>query len=207
MHALARRAAARRSASRLVNCEKTSALWPSSSELLRVAAAAGRAWRDGSSARSRSSRPGWQAACRSRSSASRTWILRLRRCPRARSSLSSTRGSGRAARRRAALLAVELAEQRLLGRGGSSGATCSFVRRRMNGRSAAQRACRVLVARRLAALPRVRTADRGRAGPGFRNSNRLHSSPRWFSIGVPVSASRCGRAAAGPPWPSRCRRS
>ena len=27
--------------------------------------------------------------------------------------------------------------------------------------------------------------------PGLRNSNRLHSSPRWFSIGVPLSASRC----------------
>ena len=27
--------------------------------------------------------------------------------------------------------------------------------------------------------------------PGLRNSNRLHSSPRWFSTGVPLSASRC----------------
>ena len=26
--------------------------------------------------------------------------------------------------------------------------------------------------------------------PGFRNSNRLHNSPRWFSIGVPLSARR-----------------
>ena len=34
------------------------------------------------------------------------------------------------------------------------------------------------------------TLDRP-SSPGLRNSNRLHSSPRWFSIGVPLSASRC----------------
>ncbi len=27
--------------------------------------------------------------------------------------------------------------------------------------------------------------------PGLRNSNRLHNSPRWFSIGVPLRARRC----------------
>jgi hypothetical protein len=28
------------------------------------------------------------------------------------------------------------------------------------------------------------------SSPGLRNSKRLHSSPRWFSIGVPLRASR-----------------
>ena len=27
--------------------------------------------------------------------------------------------------------------------------------------------------------------------PGLRNSNRVHSSPRWFSTGVPLIARRC----------------
>ena len=75
---------------------------------------------------------------------------------------------------------------------GSSGATCSLVRRRMNGRSAARRAARASASSGSRRRRRAR-AERGRrcrASPGFRNSNRLHSSPRWFSIGVPLSASR-----------------
>ena len=52
--------------------------------------------------------------------------------------------------------------------------------RRASPRSASRRA------RRAAA-----NADAAPSRPGLRNSNRLHSSPRWFSTGVPLSASRC----------------
>ena len=50
---------------------------------------------------------------------------------------------------------------------------------------------RLAIASRRGARCAARTADEVPSSPGFRNSNRLHSSPRWFSIGVPLSASRC----------------
>ena len=87
---------------------------------------------------------GWQAACRSRSSASRTWIFDLlmpalrdsreQRLPVVRAQLVVE----------LALRPFELAVDGLLACSGRSGATCSLVRRRMNGRSARARIASVL---------------------------------------------------------------
>ena len=49
----------------------------------------------------------------------------------------------------------------------------------------------------------VTRVDFARSMPGFRNSKRLASSPRWFSTGVPVSARRwraCSSVAAFAAW-------
>ena len=63
---------------KLVNCEKTMVLWPSSASSARrgnrVSSLA-----LGSSMRDLLRRPGWHAACRRRRSASRTWSLDLPR--------------------------------------------------------------------------------------------------------------------------------
>src|SRR5439155_15833103 len=82
---------------------------------------------------------------------------------------------------------------------GSSGATRSFVRRRITGRRA--RASRAVSPASLGSGPARSIPDpRARASalkapavpsiPGLRNSKRLQSSSTRFSIGVPVSASR-----------------
>ena len=162
----------------------------------RAAAGARRAWRSARRARARSSSPGWQAAWRSRSSASRTWIFDRSSPSPSDAAEQRPRGSGRAARRRAcAAPAPARSSMRLLGLArGRSGATCSLVRRRMNGRSAAAERCRASRSSAVRAAEPLRRRPRPSPSiPGFRNSNRLHSSPRWFSIGVPVSASRCSR--------------
>jgi hypothetical protein len=104
------------SAEQLVNCEKTSALCPSSIDLAQLrqeqhvelgARVARRAVG--------SIRPGWQAAWRRRSSASRIWIFdrdRPSRSTRASSALAVV-GAQLVVER--ALLALELAVERLLG--------------------------------------------------------------------------------------------
>ena len=58
----------------------------------------------------------------------------------------------------------------------------------MNGRSAFARISRVSGSGLRAAAPLTRAARPSM--PGLRNSNSVHSSPRWFSTGVPLSASR-----------------
>ena len=83
--------------------------------------------------------------------------------------------------------------------GGSSFATSSLRRRRMKGatrRASSSRRirspCFSIGVRQL----RVKSFDSPRK-PGSRKSNCAHSSPRWFSIGVPVRHSR---------WRARSRR-
>ena len=148
--------------------------------------------------------PGWQAAWRRRSSASRTWIFDLPR-PCARSAPSSDGGSGRAARRRASAASASSSQKSVCSmRSGSSVATCSLVRRRMNGRSAAAEQARPSPGRLAAPRAPVGSAARAPSMPGLRNSNRLQSSPRWFSTGVPESARRCSPRAGAPPWPCAC---
>ncbi|MNB85327.1 hypothetical protein D3C75_322240 [compost metagenome] len=77
--------------------------------------------------------------------------------------------------------------------GGSSEATWSLRRRRMKGRMRWASSC----ARRRS-LPRSMgwrqcwlNCFSLPSSPGSRKSNCVHSSPRWFSSGVPVRHSRC----------------
>ena len=125
--------------------------------------------------------------------------LRAVDAARARRAPAASAGSGRAARRRARRCgALELAVERLLG-------SRRQLRRDLLLRPPQdERPQRRAPAARRSSSPSPRDrrsrAERGRAAPsspGFRNSNRLHSSPRWFSIGVPLSARRC-RAAQQP---------
>ena len=69
---------------------------------------------------------------------------------------------------------------------------------------AAGRSARV---RRRRVAPAPRTSDDAPSIPGFKNSNRLQSSSRRFSIGVPVIARRWSARSSAPPWPTPCRRS
>ena len=76
-------------------------------------------------------------------------------------------------------------------RAGSSGATSALVRRSTNGRSSAASAClRAVVAELLdrhgVARAKLLPAPEQ---PRRHDAHRLHSSPTWFSTGVPVSPS------------------
>ena len=61
----------------------------------------------------------------------------------------------------------------------------------MNGRSACASSRRDSSLGLRARPPAILSTLASPSMPGLRNSNRLHNSPRWFSTGVPLSASRC----------------
>jgi hypothetical protein len=98
------------------------------------------------------------------------------------------RGSGRAARRRACAARAP-ARSRASAR--SSG---QVLRHLLLGAPQDERpqprASSARAPRRAASAPRRPSEAARPSMPGLRNSNRLHSSPRWFSTGVPLSASR-----------------
>ena len=152
-----------------------------------------RAWRcAGPGARGRAA-PGWQAACRSRRRASST-----RAC---RSPAPSARGVAEDLGAEAgAQVLVEgaLARRRARRPRSLRGAPADRARPRpwcaAGGRAGARG--RGAPRRRGSGSRRSRpsTRRRGRAGRGCRNSTMDQSSPRWFSTGVPESASRCSRA-------------
>ena len=148
---------------------------------------------DGSSRAARIDQPGWHAAWRSRSSASSTCIF---------DSLTPSRAM-RAEQRRPIVRRAARRRARAARPSSSQCIVCSVRARQLRrdlllGAAQDERPQRARAAI-ASVLVVARRAPRWRAGrpttvpsrPGFRNSNRLHSSPRWFSIGVPLSASRC----------------
>ena len=78
--------------------------------------------------------------------------------------------------------------------GGSSGATSSFVRRRMSGRMRRRSRSRRSAFPSCSMGRRYRSSNARRDGnrPGATSCRIAHSSPRLFSIGVPVTARRNG---------------
>ena len=181
-----------------MNCEKTSALCPSSTISTRRGTRASsfalgppvRAGRRGPGGR----RPAAAAAApRARASSSA-------RGPGARRGRGAPRGSGRAARRTGPSARRSSSQHSVCSVfGGQVRRHLPLVRRRMNGR---EPPCeeRHVPPRRASAPPRARGTRPSR--PGFRNSKRLHSSPRWFSTGVPERARRW----SAPQEPRRLRR-
>ena len=138
-------------------------------------------------------RRGSVTACRSFSRASRMAMV-LRDRPRARSS-SRTRDSvvTRTVSYRSRWSPSSVTRTGISVLGGSSRATSRFSRRRMNGRTRAASAARRPASPRFSMGVRYssRKVFSSCSRPGARKLNCDHSSPRWFSSGVPVSASRC----------------
>ena len=105
---------------------------------------------------------------------------------------AACRGSGGAARRTACAARLSSSQKMVCSvLAGSSRATCCLVRRRMKGRSACASSLRASSPGLRARPPAICSTLASPSMPGLRNSNRLHSSPRWFSTGVPLSARRC----------------
>ena len=73
---------------------------------------------------------------------------------------------------------------------GRSLTTCFLVRRRMKGRSALESRTRACSSWPMAPVACFLKTLAVPSMPGFRNSKIDQSSPRWFSIGVPVMARR-----------------
>ena len=198
-------------ARKLVNCEKTRALWPLLDQPRRAAATSASSL---ALAQPRALAVDQAGVARRLAQAQqRLEHLDLRSGqalarPRAR---AASGGSARAARRSSArCVALELAV-RSSARAwrGSSGATCSLVRRRMNGRSA--RASRLA---RLAGSGYARHADlvlKPSSAAQHARVQELEQAPELAEV-VLDRACRTGpagarRAAGGPPWRTRSRRS
>ena len=140
-----------------------------------VARAARRAWRWVRRGACGSIRPGWQAAWRSRSSASSTWIFDFAMPSRADLAAAANCDNARAVRRRACAARGSSSQKMVCSvLAGSSRATCSLVRRRMNGRSAWASSWRVSSLGFRAAPPASLNTLAAPSMPGLRNSNSVH---------------------------------
>ena len=181
--------------SMVVNCENSSTLRPSASISVSCSISSSSladwrsAWAAGTAASSRGSQQTW----RSFSSASRIWICDFARPLSASASRTAFSVASRIVSYRSACAPPRAMRTVVSCFSGNSPATSDLPRRSRNGvtrrRSWPSRSpspCFSMGVRntslKRAWLPRK---------PGIRKWNRLHSSPRWFSSGVPDRHSRC----------------
>ena len=178
-------------ASRLVNCENTSALWPSSSTS-RSCSSSASSLALASPLRFGSSRPGMAGGLAQPQQRFQHLDLGLRQAL----------GLDPLEQRIAVVLAqlvVELALRGLqLAVDGLLGLGRKVARHLLLGAAQDERAADAWASSRRVSSSGLRAAPPASLNtlaapsmPGLRNSNRLQSSPRWFSTGVPLSARRC----------------
>ena len=196
-------------ARKLVNWEKTSALCPSPDDLGEPRQEQRRASRSTRRRARGRSGPGWQAAWRSRSRASRTWIF----------DRPSPSRPTRAEQRRAVVVAqlvvqlalgrLELAVERLLGLGGEI--LRHLLLRAAQDEGAERRGRATATASGSALRAADPSAPKTRRRAEHAGVQELEQAPQLAQVVLDRRAAErqamVGRAAGAPPWPTRCARS
>ncbi len=187
----------------LVNCENSSTRRPSSSS-------SGNSVISSSSlaepltvrALSNDTRRGSQQTWRSFSSASRMMMPLCAMPLRATSARTFSCSARRRVSYRSRWSPASGTSRRISVFGGSSVATASLVRRSRKG-AMRRRSCSLRASspwRSMGVRNRRRKRRSSPSMSGIRKSSRDHSSPRWFSNGVPVRHSRCREVSARVAW-------